>query len=210
MRPREGLRPTSPQFAAGTRIEPPPSDASEIGVTRVDTATAEPPLEPPGVRVLSQGLRVTPCKDDSVAKHHPFSGDVDLPNNTAPAFFSRVTMAASAGPSISFKYGNEFVNGCPSQLVASSLTSQGTPASGPIGSAGSVAVSRPVAKASCARKLSSPLMRSLRLIASSSTSVALSSPVLTSADNAVASSSSYSLILMRAPSQSYVRLLRRR
>ena len=208
MRPREGLRPTSPQLAAGTRIEPPPSDASEIGVTRVATATAEPPLEPPGVRVGSQGLRVTPCKDDSVAKHQPFSGDVDLPNNTAPAFLSRVTIAASAGPSISFRYGSEFVNGCPSQLVASSLTSQGTPASGPIGSFGSAAVLRPAAKASCARKLRSSSIRALRLIASSSTSVAVSSPVLTSAASAVASSSSYSLILMRDPSQSRVRLLR--
>jgi hypothetical protein len=53
MRPREGLRPTNPQQAAGMRVEPPPSLAPAIGTTPAATAAAEPPLLPPGVRLAS-------------------------------------------------------------------------------------------------------------------------------------------------------------
>lgn len=59
MRPREALRPTSPQNEAGMRVEPPPSLAMLIGVTPAATAAAEPPDEPPGVRSGFHGLRVT-------------------------------------------------------------------------------------------------------------------------------------------------------
>ena len=59
-RPRDGFRPTSPQHDAGMRIEPPPSLACAIGTMPAATAAAEPPLEPPGERVVSQGLRVAP------------------------------------------------------------------------------------------------------------------------------------------------------
>ena len=47
-RPRAGLSPTSPQQAAGIRIEPPPSLPCAIGTIPAATAAAEPPLEPPG------------------------------------------------------------------------------------------------------------------------------------------------------------------
>ena len=46
-RARVGFIPTSPQHAAGTRMEPPPSFACAIGTTPAATAAAEPPLEPP-------------------------------------------------------------------------------------------------------------------------------------------------------------------
>ena len=59
-RPRDGLRPTSPQHEAGMRIEPPPSFAWAIGTSPAATAAAEPPLDPPVERVVSQGLRVGP------------------------------------------------------------------------------------------------------------------------------------------------------
>src|SRR5690348_16381900 len=59
-RPREGLSPNSPQEAEGMRIEPAPSPAEAIGTSPAATAASEPPLEPPGVRCGSQGLRVTP------------------------------------------------------------------------------------------------------------------------------------------------------
>ena len=59
-RPRVGLRPKTPQEAAGMRIEPAPSPAEAIGTRPAATAEAEPPLEPPGVRCAFQGLRVTP------------------------------------------------------------------------------------------------------------------------------------------------------
>ena len=43
-----GFNPTIPQQEAGTRIDPPPSDAEAIATIPDATAAAEPPLEPPG------------------------------------------------------------------------------------------------------------------------------------------------------------------
>jgi hypothetical protein len=42
------------------RVEPPPSLAVAIGTSPAETAAAEPPLDPPGVRDGSHGLRVIP------------------------------------------------------------------------------------------------------------------------------------------------------
>jgi hypothetical protein len=60
MRPCETFSPTSPQHAAGMRMEPPPSEAWAMGTIPAATAAAAPPLEPPGVRLVSHGLRVGP------------------------------------------------------------------------------------------------------------------------------------------------------
>src|SRR6185295_6014565 len=60
LRPRVGLRPTSPQLAAGARMEPKPSLAWAMGSMRAPTAAAAPPLEPEEIRVGSHGLRVGP------------------------------------------------------------------------------------------------------------------------------------------------------
>ena len=60
LRPRVGLSPTSPQLAAGARIEPKPSLACAIGSMRAPTAAAAPPLDPPEIRVRSQGFFVGP------------------------------------------------------------------------------------------------------------------------------------------------------
>ena len=60
LRPRVGFNPTSPQLAAGARMEPKPSLACAIGSMRAPTAAAAPPLEPEEIRVGSQGLRVGP------------------------------------------------------------------------------------------------------------------------------------------------------
>ncbi len=57
---RLGFSPTRPQLEAGMRIEPPPSLAWAIGTMPAATAAAEPPLEPPAERSVSQGLRVGP------------------------------------------------------------------------------------------------------------------------------------------------------
>ena len=58
--PLEGLNPNTPQHPAGTRIDPPESVACAIGTIPEATAAAAPPLDPPGVRVRSQGLAVGP------------------------------------------------------------------------------------------------------------------------------------------------------
>ncbi len=60
LRARVGLSPTSPQQAAGARMDPKPSLACAIGTMRAPVAAAAPPLEPPEMRVGSQGFFVAP------------------------------------------------------------------------------------------------------------------------------------------------------
>ena len=66
MRPKLGFNPTMPQKEAGMRTEPPMSEPSASGTEPLATAAPEPPEEPPGVRDLSQGLRVMPQSGLSV------------------------------------------------------------------------------------------------------------------------------------------------
>ena len=73
-RPRLGFSPTSPQQAAGMRIEPPPSLPCATGTMPAATAAAAPPEEPPGVRCRSQGLRVGPNRRASLVGQDPILG----------------------------------------------------------------------------------------------------------------------------------------
>ena len=60
MRPIVGLNPATPQNAEGIRIDPPvslPMDPTHICAA---SEAPEPPLEPPGMRVMSQGFRTGP------------------------------------------------------------------------------------------------------------------------------------------------------
>ena len=57
--PYVGFMPTMPHSAAGWRIEPPVSEPSDHGAWHAATQAAEPPLDPPGTRSMSQGFRVT-------------------------------------------------------------------------------------------------------------------------------------------------------
>src|SRR3954447_25272819 len=88
-RPRWGLRPNSPQQALGIRIDPPPSPPIPTGTMPVATATAVPPLDPPGVRLRSQALCVMPRLADSVEAIAPNSGMLVVAATTAPARLSR-------------------------------------------------------------------------------------------------------------------------
>ena len=88
--PYVGLNPTTPDRAAGTRIDARvsvPSDASPMPVL---TAMADPPLDPPGMRSGSWGLRlwgvVTPRANSWVDT---------LARTIAPAARSRATPTAS-------------------------------------------------------------------------------------------------------------------
>ena len=74
IRPRLGLRPTSPHSLAGTRIEPPPSPACAIGTMPAATAAAEPPEDPPVEWSGSHGLRLGPNAAGSVVIVPPNSG----------------------------------------------------------------------------------------------------------------------------------------
>ena len=56
-RPSEGLRPNTPQNAAGIRMEPAPSEPWAKAPSPAATAEAAPPLDPPEVRSSRHGLR---------------------------------------------------------------------------------------------------------------------------------------------------------
>src|SRR5690348_2077215 len=96
LRDRVGFRPTMPQHDAGARIEPKPSEACAMGSMRAPTAAAAPPLEPPEIRVVSQGLRVGPYSCGSHVSDKPSSHVFVRPKITRPARFNRFTCSLSA------------------------------------------------------------------------------------------------------------------
>jgi hypothetical protein len=126
------LSPTTPQNAAGWRIEPPVSVPSEPAASPAATAAAGPPDEPPGTRVRSHGLRVTLRAECSVDEPIANSSMFDLPSITAPALASRSTTVASYG-------GTKFSRIFEAQVVRTpfvqntSLSAIGAPSSGPSG-----------------------------------------------------------------------------
>jgi hypothetical protein len=85
----------TPQNEAGRRIEPPVSVPSAARHDRAATAAAEPPDDPPGTRVPSQGLRVVPSAEFSVDDPIANSSQLSLPTTTAPAARSRAVTVAS-------------------------------------------------------------------------------------------------------------------
>src|SRR6187399_3343974 len=89
--------PTTPQNAAGWRIEPPVSLPSEPSAMPAATATALPLDDPPGVRVGSCGLRAGPNAEFSPDEPMANSSMFVLPTSSAPACRSRDTAVASYG-----------------------------------------------------------------------------------------------------------------
>ena len=65
------------------------------GLLACQTAAPAPPLEPPDVRCVSQGLVVTPSNGESVTAFQPNSGVAVLPSVTVPAACRRSTAGAS-------------------------------------------------------------------------------------------------------------------
>ena len=72
------------------RIDPPPSLACAIGNMPPATAAAAPPLEPPGVRSVSHGLRLMPKRLFSAAVITPKAGVLVRAQSTKPASTKRV------------------------------------------------------------------------------------------------------------------------
>ena len=96
-RPRDGLRPTRPHSLDGMRIDPPPSPACATGTSPAATAAAEPPLEPPGPRVGSHGLRVAPYACGSVVGLQPELGRVGLADDHEAGAFELVEEVGAVG-----------------------------------------------------------------------------------------------------------------
>ncbi len=66
--PRVGFRPTKLLKDAGTRPDPAVSVPSAKLTKPEDTATAEPELEPPGMRSASNGFSATPYGERTPTK----------------------------------------------------------------------------------------------------------------------------------------------
>src|SRR5438309_10892091 len=80
--------PTIPQNDAGCRTEPPVSEPSPAGTAPAATSAAEPPDDPPGTRVLSNGWNARPYAECSVDDPIPNSSQFVLPAMSAPASLS--------------------------------------------------------------------------------------------------------------------------
>src|SRR5437870_12450572 len=93
-RPYVGLIPTTPQNAAGVRMEPPVSDPSAMTDVPEATLAADPPLDPPGTRSRLCGLRVMKYPEFSVVEPIANSSQFVLPTTIAPALRKRSTAVA--------------------------------------------------------------------------------------------------------------------
>ncbi|PQM44147.1 hypothetical protein C1Y40_05692 [Mycobacterium talmoniae] len=131
-RPWVGLKPTTPQNAAGIRMLPPPSVPIDSGAIPAATAAALPPEEPPAVRLESAGLRVTPHSGLSVTPFHANSGVVVLPMITIPSrrIWSTAGVSSGHGPAGSVSREPRSV-GHPA-VRNTSLIAIGTPSSRPL------------------------------------------------------------------------------
>src|SRR5256885_8327928 len=89
--------PTTPQRAAGWRMDPPVSVPRAIIASPAATAAALPPELPPGTRSRSHGLRVGKYPEFSVELPIANSSQFVTPSITAPASKRRATAVAVYG-----------------------------------------------------------------------------------------------------------------
>ena len=92
LRPYGGLKPTTPEQAAGMRIEPAMSEPVPSVAAPEASVAPVPPEEPPGVNCGFQGLRVTPQSRVWVTPAQENSGVVVRRCMRAPARKQRSTM----------------------------------------------------------------------------------------------------------------------
>src|SRR4051794_20337376 len=87
----------------GSRIEPPPSVPIDSGDRPAATATPDPPLDPPEVRVRSQGFTDSSDTRLTARPYMPNSGVFVLPTRIAPAARARAhTVESSSGTQSSY------------------------------------------------------------------------------------------------------------
>src|ERR671916_835060 len=137
------------------RMEPTRSDPYSRNVIPADNAAAVPPEEPPGVRVVSHGLLVTPKSSLVVCPKSPsMKATLVFPTMIAPASFKRRATVASQSATKSLKAGLPQVVCSPATLKLS-LIVIGTPCSGPASSPWAVASSAAFASCKAASRRSS-------------------------------------------------------
>ncbi len=135
------MSPTTPQYAAGRRIEPPVWVPIAAGTCRAATAAADPDDDPPGVCAADHGLRVGAGSLKANCVVWVF------PTMTAPAARSRATAGASAPGVRCANDGAPARVGSPATSMMS-LIPTGTPWSAPTGRPAATSPSRSRA---CAR-----------------------------------------------------------
>src|SRR2546425_1634563 len=118
-----------PVNPAGCRIDPPVSLPRARAAMPVATATADPPLLPPGTRWGSHGFRVGPNPEFSVDDPIANSSKFVLPRMIAPASLRRETTVASYGGIHPARMREAHVVGIP-MVQRLSLTATGSPARG--------------------------------------------------------------------------------
>ena len=119
-----------PLKALGNRIDPPPSVPIDSGDNPPATATPDPPLEPPDVRVRSQGFTDSSDTRFTARPYMPNSGVFVLPMRIAPAARRRAhTVESSSGTQSSYRREACVVR--TSFVTTRSLIDNGSPCSGP-------------------------------------------------------------------------------
>ncbi len=126
------------------------SEPSDSGAMPAATATADPPLEPPGMRSVAQGLRAGPKAEFSFDDPMANSSQFVLPTITAPAAAASVaTVVASYGGTKCSRIFDEAVVRTP-RVQRLSFSATGTPASGSDARFGCASTAAACASACCA------------------------------------------------------------
>src|SRR5215510_6952795 len=151
MRPLVGCTPTSPEYAAGNRVEPPPSDPMVNGNIAATADAALPELDQPGTLPVSHGLRASTSQLKLVARSAPESSRVApdpiivlVPTMIAPASRSRSTPKSSR---VATEPVPRLIRGIPATAMCS-FTAVGIPCNGPSSSPARTASS---ARFACSR-----------------------------------------------------------
>ena len=141
--PNAGFRPTRPHAADGMRIEPPVSVPIEASDMPAATATADPPLDPPGDRVGSSGWRTGPNAESSLVVPNANSCRLVLPTSTAPARRSRAVTGGVARRACAVAHVASRPWSARPATSMRSLSEIGMPCSGPaIAPCGQLAIGR--------------------------------------------------------------------
>ena len=114
------------QKLAGNRMLPPKSFPVPNHIWPAARAAAVPPEEPPGVKRVFHGLRVTPNTSLYVLPPAANSGMFDFPMTSAPHASRRCTTMSDSGDTRSAKIVEPIVQRTPSTLTLS-LTAIGSP-----------------------------------------------------------------------------------
>src|SRR2546421_108254 len=130
--PYVGLKPTTPQQAAGMRIEPPESVPRAASTSPVASAAAEPPDDPPAIRPGATGFGTVPKCGFSDVTPYANSCRFVLPTFAYPLDSARRTDSAVVDGTCSANTAEPYVVVSPA-VSSRSLTASRMPAGGSAG-----------------------------------------------------------------------------